>query len=143
MKTLNTYIIEKLKIRKSDNTVKPISKKELPEFIDYLYTCLETKKPSSGKEEYIAVYFVDSKYFDTSNSYYINIDDLENHTDKESMLNIFYNLAKRVDKKYTGAGIMMWDPTSNDYSEFAHTALRAKDKMWHPEYIKISKHPFI
>ena len=66
MKTLNTYIIEKLKIRKSDNTVKPISKKELPKFIDYLYTCLETKEPSSNKEDCIAVYFTDSHFFETS-----------------------------------------------------------------------------
>lgn len=142
MKSINTYITEKLKIRKSTNTVTPISKKELSKFIDYLYSCLQTKEPSSDKEEYIAVYFVGSKYFETSDNYYINIDDLENHTDKDSMLTIFYNLAKRVDKKYSGAGIMMWDPTANDYSEFAHAALQSKDKMWHPEYIKLDNHPF-
>ena len=143
MKTLNTYIIEKLKIRKSDNTVKPISKKELPKFIDYLYTCLETKEPSSNKEDYIAVYFTDSHFFETSNNYYINIDNLENHTDENSIMTIFYNLAKCVDSKYTGAGIMMWDPTSNEYSEFAHATLKGKNRMWHPEYITINNHPFI
>ena len=142
MKTLNTYIVEKLKIRKFDDTVRPITKNELPKFINYLYyNCLETKEPITDKEDFIKVYFADSRYLEISDNYYINIHDLYNHIDKDSMLTIFYNLAKRIDNKYTCAGIMLWDPTHNDYFEFAHTALKEKDKMWHPEYIK-TKHPF-
>jgi hypothetical protein len=143
MKTLNTYIIEKLKIRKSDDTVRPITKKELPKFVDNLYNCLDTKEPINDKEEYIAVYFNSSRYLEVSDTYYINIYDLENHTDKDSVLTIFYNLAKHVDNKYIGAGIMLWDPTRNDYCEFAHASLRANDRMWNPEFIKTDKHPFI
>ena len=144
MKTLNTYIIEKLKIRKSDDTVRPITKNELPKFIDYLYNnCLDTKKPTNNKEEYVGVYFADSNYWEVSDIYYIKIDDLEKHTDKDSVMTIFYNLAKRMNNKYTFADILMWDPTRNDYCQFARAALRTRDKMWHLEYIKLDKHPFV
>ena len=147
MKKLKQYITEKLKITKDnigyEQDYSPITKKELPKFVDNLYNCLDTKEPTNHKEEYIAVYFCDSNYFEVSNTYYINIDDLENHTDKDSVMTIFYNLAKHISNKYTCADIMVWDPTRNDYCQFARATLRARDRMWSPEYIKLDKHPFV
>lgn len=147
MKNLNQYITEKLKITKDnigyEQDYSPITKKELPKFVDKLYNCLDTKKPTNDKEDYILVYFADRNYWEVSDKYYINIDDLENHTDKDSVMTIFYNLAKRINNKYTCADIMMWDPTLNDYSQFARATLRAKDRMWNLEYIKLDKHPFV
>lgn len=150
MKTIKTYITEALRIKTGTKIAtapeykcQPITKKELPRFVDKLYNCLDRKEPANDKEKYIAVYFCDRNFFEVSDTCYINIDDLENHTDKDSVITIFYNLAKRINNKYTCADIMMWDPTRNDYCQFARATLRERDRMWHPEYIKLDKHPFV
>ena len=48
-----------------------------------------------------------------------------------------------ISNKYTCADIMLWDPTRNNYCQFARATLRARDIMWEPSYIKLDKHPFV
>lgn len=139
MKSLNTFIVEKF----GGSISTPITKNELSKLVDRLYRGLDTKKPTKNPEDYISVYFSTPRYLETSDTYYIKIEDLENHTDKNSILSIFYNLAKRVNGKYILAGISTWNPADNEYSEFATAALKANQRMWHPEWVAIDPNPFV
>lgn len=103
---------------------------------------LTTSEPTSHQEEWLQVLFRDKNFFNESEKMYVKVSDLQGACNENDVLSIFYALAIKNNAKTNVADISAWDDRDG-WQQFAIACMQARNRMWHPEWIKNKSYNFV